>query len=281
MRSGRSSQGGRSATRRFAVGLARAFGGAVVFSLPLLMTMEMWWLGSYLPRTRLAVLVVAWLPILYGLSYHAGFEEGGRRPGHDAVAALVAYAVGFLTSGAALGLIAVLGPGQPAGEVVGQVALQAGPAAVGALLARTQLGGGHAERPERGRFARYAGELFLMMAGALFLALNVAPTEEMVVIASQMTPWHALGLAVVSLTLMHAFVYVVEFRGQEERGDASGWSLFARYTVVGYALVLALSALALWLLGRTEGLAPEPIAMTTVVLAFPAAVGAAAARLIL
>lgn len=35
----------RESDYRFFVGLARAFAGAVLFSLPLLMTMEMWWLG--------------------------------------------------------------------------------------------------------------------------------------------------------------------------------------------------------------------------------------------
>jgi hypothetical protein len=33
------------ANRVFLVGLGRAFGGALIFSLPMLMTMEMWWLG--------------------------------------------------------------------------------------------------------------------------------------------------------------------------------------------------------------------------------------------
>jgi Putative integral membrane protein (DUF2391). len=31
--------------RDYAIGLARAFGGTVIFGLPLLMTMEMWSLG--------------------------------------------------------------------------------------------------------------------------------------------------------------------------------------------------------------------------------------------
>ena len=38
---------------RFRVGLARAFAGAIIFALPLLMTMEMWWLGFYMVRHRL------------------------------------------------------------------------------------------------------------------------------------------------------------------------------------------------------------------------------------
>lgn len=33
------------ANRRFALGLVRAFGGGILFAFPMLMTMEMWWLG--------------------------------------------------------------------------------------------------------------------------------------------------------------------------------------------------------------------------------------------
>src|SRR5687767_3474728 len=45
----------RIADRKFFRGLARAFGGAVLFSLPLLMTMEMWALGFALERAKLLV----------------------------------------------------------------------------------------------------------------------------------------------------------------------------------------------------------------------------------
>ena len=50
--------------REFLTGLARAFGGAIFFSLPLLMTMEMWFLGFYMDRVRLALFVVFMIPML-------------------------------------------------------------------------------------------------------------------------------------------------------------------------------------------------------------------------
>jgi uncharacterized membrane protein len=54
-----------------------------------------------------------------------------------------------------------------------------------------------------------------------------------------------------------------------------------RYTIVGYALCLLISAYILWTFGRTAGLSLEATVMAAIVLAFPAAIGAAAARLIL
>ncbi len=41
----------------------------MLFALPLLMTMEMWWLGFYLEPWRLALLLGSSLPLLVVFSY--------------------------------------------------------------------------------------------------------------------------------------------------------------------------------------------------------------------
>ena len=177
-----------------------------------------------------------------------------------------------------LALFSVIEPGQSAREITGKIALQAVPASIGALLAQSLLGGQHA-RTRAGRpRERYIEELFLMAVGALFLAFNVAPTEEMELISYKMSEWHALVLALLSLVIMHAFVYAVRFLGQHA---ATGGTVAAlRYTVVGYALALLISAYVLWTFGRMDGTSLEVALRMTLVLGFPAAVGAAAARLV-
>lgn len=256
------------------VGLARAFGGAIIFSLPLLMTMEMWWLGFYMDRLRLALLMAALLPLLVALSHFGGFKSTVSW-GEDVADALIAYGIGFAAAAAVLALINVIGPEMPLREVVGKVAVQAVPGAFGAMLARSQFGGGEQERG-------YGSEVLLMTAGALFLAFNVAPTEEMVLIAYRVTPWHALGLVGVSLALMHAFVYGSGFEGGQSRPEGTPWwSEFLRLSVVGYAVALLVSAYVLWTFGRFEDHAYGLYVVMAVVLGFPAAIGAAAARLIL
>jgi putative integral membrane protein (TIGR02587 family) len=97
-----------------------------------------------------------------------------------------------------------------------------------------------------------------------------------------MTVWQTLALAALSIVLMHLFVYSVEFHGQSGKPEGiPGWTVFLRFTVVGYAICLLISAYILWTFGRTTGSPLLEIAMAVVVLAFPASVGAAAARLIL
>jgi putative integral membrane protein (TIGR02587 family) len=218
--------------------------------------------------------------VLGGLAYYAGFEESFGWLDF-LLNACVAWAVAFLAAAIGLALLAALEPGMSGGEIVGRLALQAVPASIGAMLARSQLGAREEEVEERRRDT-YGGELFLAAVGALFMAFNVAPTEEIVLIAQMMTGWHAVAVVVVSLLMMHAFVYAVEFRGQTAIAPGiSPWSEFLRLTVVAYALALLVSLYGLWTFGRADGLPFGELLIETVVLGFPAALGAAAARLIL
>ena len=121
-----------------------------------------------------------------------------------------------------------------------------------------------------------------MAFGALFLAFNIAPTEETMLIAYTMSSWHVVALAATSLVVMHAFVYALEFTGQEPiPAGTPAWSVFLRFTVAGYAVALLVSAYVLWTFGRLDDTAWTERVSTVLVLGFPAAVGAAAARLIL
>jgi putative integral membrane protein (TIGR02587 family) len=272
--------GARDTNRRFAIGLARAFGGALIFSLPILMTMEMWWLGFLMEPHRIALFLALGFPLLFGLSYFAGFEDTLTRA-DDLRETCVACAVAFVASASSLSLFGVIAPGQPLAEVVGKIAVQAVPAGIGAMVARDQLGRRDDREAGRRRHARYAGQLFLMVVGALFLAMSVAPTEEIILIAHQMGDGHTIALALFSLALMHGLVYMGEFGGQEAipPGSSAG-GVFVRFTVVGYALALLISAYVLWSFGQADGTAVAEFLRATVVLGFPAALGAAASRLI-
>jgi putative integral membrane protein (TIGR02587 family) len=262
---------GRPPMRALGAGLGRAFGGALIFGLPMLMTNELWQLGASMNRLRLALLLLLGVPLLVGVAHRIGFEAsfGWREDLRDAA---IALGIGLLASAVILSLFHLIEPSLSADALVGRVAVQAVPAALGALLGRSQLGSGPREA-----FSGYGGTLFLMLVGALFLGLNVAPTEEMVQIAWTMTPWHALALMALTLATMHGFVY----GHGAAREEAPGWSLMLRYTLVGYGVALAISLYALWTFGRIDGIGAAPLVMATLVLAFPAGLGAAAARLIL
>lgn len=106
----------------FLRGLARAFAGAIIFGLPLLMTMEMWWLGFSMDAWRLALFLVLFFPVLVALSWHIGFEDTFSWR-DDVVDALVAYAVGFCSAGLILLVLGVLDSTDSPREIVGKVSL--------------------------------------------------------------------------------------------------------------------------------------------------------------
>lgn len=271
--------------RKYAIGLARAFGGAIIFGLPNLMTMEMWFLGFYLDRPRLILFLLVNFAILVGLSRLSGFEETASMK-EDLLDAFAAYGVGVVASVATLAVFGILLPGMAASEIVGKIAVQSVPASFGAIIARQQMRGKTDEEKEEEqdvaeRRSGYHWQLFLMVAGALFLAFNLAPTEEMILIGFKMSPWHGIALVLASLLVLHAFVYGVGFAGQEQAPEGSGFGrLFLSYTIAGYGIALIVSLYVLWTFGRMDGAALVQIASMTAVLAFPAAIGAAIARLV-
>ncbi|MEO3385337.1 TIGR02587 family membrane protein [Mesorhizobium sp. CAU 1741] len=272
----------RPGSRRALRDFGRAGGGALVFSLPMLMTMELWWLGIYLDRARLLVLIATTLPLLVLLSRQIGFEST-RRWRDDFLDSLIALGVAAIVCIALLVLFGTITTSTGLDEAIGKVAIQMVPASIGALLAKSQfVADSSDEDTDRRKHESYGGEIFLMAIGALFLGFNVAPTDEMMLISYQMTEWHALGLAMLSIALMHGFVFAVGFAGGSPISpDEPWWSPLIRLTLPGYVTALTVSLYLLWIFARTDGLQIDGIVMATVVLAFPSAIGAAAARLIL
>ena len=271
---------GREANWRYLKGLGRALAGAAMFSLPILMTMEMWWLGFYLERAHLLQFVILNFAILVGLSSLSGFEKTTGL-GDDVMDALAAYAVAVFWSALILVVFGVITYEQPLREIVGKIVIQSVPSSFGAMLASKQLGNRERDpRAERER-ASYLGQLFLMTAGALFLGFTVAATEEVVLISVMMTPEHRIALVLLSVVLLHGIVYTVGFKGEERPpGPMSFWSIFLRFTVVGYAIAVLIALYLLWTFGRLPGTGLAEVAGMVVVLAFPGAIGAALARLV-
>ena len=232
-------------------------------------------------RDRLLLFLVFTLILLFPLSYFVGFERTGGWS-ENLLDAMVAFGVGAITSAAMLAFFGIISTGMPAGEIIGKIAVQTVPASIGAIVARGQLGSRDTGTGARQKQAGYPGQLFIMLAGAVFLTFNVAPTEEMVLIAFKMTPMHAIALILLSIFALHAFVYALDFTGAEEVPEGMGlyWLVVSR-SIAGYGIAIIVSLYVLWTFGRTDEASLFQIAMMTSVLGFPAALGAAAARIII
>nr|WP_105435045.1 TIGR02587 family membrane protein [Neorhizobium tomejilense] len=285
------------ASRSFLIGLGRGAAGAMLFGIPMLMTMELWQLGFYIERWRLLLLLIVNIPLLILLAHRIGFERTSTLA-EACRDATIAYGLGIVIGAAVLIMLGDIKPHMPPSEMLGKIAIQSVPASIGALLGRSQLGGqsGNDGREDDGEkdegqgggavpdeiSTSYSRELFLMAVGALFLNLNVAPTEEIILIAYKMTPWHALVTIGLSIAIMHGFVYAVAFKGTHEISkETPWWHAFFRFTLPGYLVAMLISFYVLWTFGRLDDTAPTQMLMSAIVLSFPGAIGAAAARLIL
>lgn len=267
--------------RQYAVALSRAFAGAVIFSLPLLMTMEMWWLGFALHPQRLLVFSLANLALLYGLSGVAGFEASRSRL-DDLLDAFAAYAVAAVTAIVVLALFGVIEPHMPLREIAGKVAIQSVPASFGAMIGAKLLGEGEEiEREEKRWRESYGGKLFLALCGAMFLSFTVAPTEEIRLIAFQTTPWAALLIVLLSILALHAIVHLVGFPGEKGRRGKTQLTEVARHTLPAYAVSVLACLSVLWCLGSLDGTSLGFAAMSVAVLGLPAAIGAGIARIVI
>src|SRR5690606_19677476 len=106
---------------RYGRGLARAAAGALVFSFPLLMTMEMWQLGFHMDRLRLALFLCVIALTVFGLSRFAGFRDETTFA-DDVLDALAALMVGAVVTACLLALLGLIGPQTSLRGAVGMIA---------------------------------------------------------------------------------------------------------------------------------------------------------------
>ena len=271
----------------------RGVAGGLMFSLPLLYTMEVWWAGFNAHPWRLAAYVAATFVLLLGYNRFAGLR-------HDAGMAEVAIdsveemGIGFIISAAALYLLGRITFEMPLNEIVGQIVIEAMTVAIGVSVGTAQLGGegadevgvgdsggaGRVDGAEGGRL-HFGGQMLLALCGATLFAANVAPTEEIVMIAIEISWMRLLGLAFVSLLLGALILHYSEFRGARQFVRGGGFGLAFVGSVTTYAVALAASASILWFFGRFEGVSLYTALAQVIVLGVAATLGASAGRLLL
>lgn len=254
----------------------RAAGGGLVIGLPLLYTMEVWFHAFLLPWWKLLLLLAVAFAIVLGYNSVAGFRQE-RSLQQLVVDSLSTIGLGIVIALVALVVLGRIDTGTSLRDAAGKVALEAIPIAFGASVAATQLSG--REIQHRGGIGPLA-RLMVGAGGALLFALNVAPTEEIVLLGVHASPMLLLTVVAGTLLLTFALVFYADFGGRSaERDDgvlAHPWS----ETVTSYALSLAVALLLLWAFGRTAGVGVAAITGMTVMLAAVASVGAAIARLL-
>ncbi|MDQ3209347.1 MAG: TIGR02587 family membrane protein [Gemmatimonadota bacterium] len=259
----------------------RGVAGGLLFSLPLLYTGEVWWAGFTMEPPRQLAYVVTTFVLLLGYNRFAGLRPDTSWT-EIAIDSVEELGLGLLLSAFILYILGRIGPEQHIDEILGCIVVQATTIAIGVSVGTAQLGGGESDAGITGADkVTFGGQLVLGCCGAVLFAANVAPTEEVVVLGSDMSPLRLLGLTLISFFLGAIILHHSDFRGAERWVRADTLSAVLRGTVVTYAIALSVSAAILWLFGRLDGVGPALIVGQTVVLGLPATLGASAGRLLL
>lgn len=269
----------------------RGVAGGLLFSLPLLYTMEVWWHGFIAdPRKILLYLAVCFL-LLLGYNRYAGLRRD-RGWNEILIDCVEEMGIGVALSALILFLIGRIGPGTSFEEVVGKVAIEAGFVAIGVSVGIVQLGaerGGEQEQGEGGKEGTEEGkvvhgsgsDVVIGFCGAVLFAANIAATEEVVMIAVETAGWKLFLLALLSIVTAAVIVFFSDLLGSRRYHEVTTRVELAGNTAITYAVAVVASAAALWFFGRFDGQALGVIVREIVVLAFPAVIGASAGRLLL
>ena len=283
--------------------LIRAASGGLLFGVPMLYTMEVWWVGSTAGPIRLyAVLGLSFIPIFL-LHRTSGFRSTKDVKFLDAMMDTVdAVAISMVCVTGILIVLRELTSTTPLGEALGKILYEGLPFSVGVGLASHFLideggdeggeDGGRVtvderkgndtvtEKTERNMSASLS-DTGATLIGALVVAFSIAPTDEVPLLASAINARWLIALVAVSLVVSYAIVFEAGFTSQKQRHEHQGlFQAPVPETVVSYLLSLVAAYTMLWFFDRISPDEPWFATLThVVVLGFPAAIGGAAGRL--
>lgn len=267
---------------------ARGAAGGFLFGIPLLYTMELWFIGLTLSPGHSLLLLALSVCISLAFVTTIGFRHESDPLARDILAETVdAVGISIVVTLASLLVIGRIGPGSSLETILGRVAIQLIPVSIGVAVANHLLPrqenreGSREDRDTHRRYSPTVRELVAAGGGALFLSLNIAPTEEVAIIAAELSNLHLIVVMLFSLLVSYMIVFEAGFHNEARRHSSPG--LLQRpitETVVAYVVSLVVCGLTMWFVGA---LPSDPsfgaVIGMVVVLGFPGSLGAAAGRL--
>jgi uncharacterized membrane protein len=238
-----STEPSRSVWKNEVYDLIRGASGGFLFGIPLIYTMEVWWIGSYIEPPLMLAVLAATYAIVFLLNRTDGFRQlnpnDSLKAAMDSVEAL---AISLICTTLIL------------------------------ILESTS------KKIERNHFLNDVGATLI---GAIFIAFNISPTDEIPMLSAAVSPPWLLAIIAASLVISYGIVFAAGFTTQEVRIQHEG--LFQRpleETLLSYFVPLAVAAAMLWFFHRLDFSDPWTLWLhQTLLLGFPATIGGAAGRL--
>ncbi|MGB3137811.1 MAG: TIGR02587 family membrane protein [Nodosilinea sp.] len=278
--------------------------GGFLFGIPLLYTVEVWSIGSSTdPRWLLAVLGATLVGVGL-LTQVEGFRQAlSLRPLEALLESIEAVAIGVVCAALALVLLRRITFATPLAEVLGKVVFEGVPFALGVSLARSTLqgNGGRSSDPDRAASRRTTAPLSRRLVspslanlrdalvdfdaaliGAVLIALSIAPTEEVPLLAASLPALWLLLIMAASLSLSYAIVFASGFADRTKRRQRGLLFSPITETLVAYLMALLASMTMLVLFQQLSPSDPWSEWLSNIlVLGLPASIGGAAGRILI
>ncbi|BAY99081.1 hypothetical protein NIES37_30600 [Tolypothrix tenuis PCC 7101] len=264
--------------------------GGFLFGIPLLYTMEVWWIGS-LAKPPMMMLAIALMFIgVFLVNQAEGFRKRrhNRRAYEDIIDTIEAMAIGLACSSFMLFLLQELTPQTSLREALGKIIFESVPFTLGVALANQFLGDTDSTNTERQTTQKQWSNLHATLSdlgatliGATVIAFNIAPTDEIPMLAATVSPPWLLAIIATSLVISYGIVFQAGFSDQQKRRQQKG--IFQRpssETIMSYLVSLLAAALMLWFFQKLSLSDPWTMWLDhTLMLGLPATIGGAAGRL--
>lgn len=274
--------------------LRRAAGG-FLFGVPLLYTVELWSIGeSTRPPWLLGALAIG-LGIIFLLLQVEELRRHRRPiPWETGLETIEVVSIGVVCATVSLFLLRRITLSTPLGEVLGKVVFESIPFSFGAALAPSLLEGDRrstlpspnplpSPRPQGiWDWGETLADLDATLLGAFIIAFNIAPTDEITILATGIPTLWLLVIMGASLIMSYTIVFAAGFTNQTERQQQQG--LFQQplsETVIAYLVSLGAAVAMLWFFHKLGPADPwQKWLSDTIILGLPASIGGAAGRII-
>ena len=275
--------------------LTRGVAGGMIFGTPVIYTMEVWAEGQLFSPGLLLIITFFIVLLNVCFSYFAGLREkhSAERFVYAVDDGLTSFGLSVLLSLVILCLINRLDFSEHFRINLGKVLLEASFISVGVTftnfkfkksahdsVARTFIESNPFESASVKQSKKDLNDLMAAVAGSILYSFNVASTEEIMLIASSMSPLQLMLLLAFELLMCFIVLYASEIRMHViyEKGN------FFQHPVNETVLTVSISFIVSGLLLTTVGFgnihfSDPSFVPTLIVLGLPAVIGGAAGRL--
>ncbi len=267
--------------------------GGFLFGIPLLYTMEVWWIGS-LAKPQLMMMAIA---LMFIVVFLLNQTEGFRKRRYNwqiqqaAMDTVEAMAIGIACSAFILLLLRELTLETSLRESLGKIIFESVPFTLGVALTNQFLGdtrnGNEDEKTDdannknESEIDATLADIGATLIGAIVIAFNIAPTDEITMLAAAASPLWELAIIAASLLISYGIVFQAGFSDQRKRRQQKG--IFQRpssETIMSYLVSLLAGAFMLWFFQKLTFSDPWTMWLDhALMLGLPATIGGAAGRL--